>query len=588
MQTTPDIRNLPVRGITTIAAAAALAWILALALPSLAQAAPANPGEVTITQPDGTTFKARAWGDESRHGIETTLGYTVIQDEASGYWVYAVEQDGALAPAMVDGRPLPAGQTPPTSLETNARPEAPDSGPGVEEAAMLSLSSPLNDGIQRTQNNGTQRLVMVMVDFNNQGFSTSAAAVAARAFGATNSIQHYYKQASYNNLVIAPVAETQGTPNDGVVYVHLNMSYPLTDDAHFDDASQTIAKGAIAGLKDYIDFAALDTDADGYITSKELHIIIVVAGYESSYCGSDCPDHNIWGHRWELYYPDWVTNDGKIVGTNSIDGDDGGYAMFGELHGYKTAGTPHLPTIGIMVHELGHDLSWPDLYDVDYSSAGVGEWSIMSGGSWNGLTYDGDSPALPDAFLRWYQGWLTPVIPTSGTVYNLSAISTSPTVLLISRAPQTKVAWQFGGTSGTTEYWLVENRQKVGYDAALPGCGVLIWHIDETRSTNNNYANSDEDRPLVALEQADGRNDLWLSSYSRGDTGDPYPGANNNLKWGPATTPNSRYYNNTSSRRSITFSSTGYNAYTCPNTSISFTYRQSVLSQKLYVPSLAK
>jgi len=68
MQTTPDIRNLPVRGITTIAAAAALAWILALALPSLAQAAPANPGEVTITQPDGTTFKARAWATRAGMG----------------------------------------------------------------------------------------------------------------------------------------------------------------------------------------------------------------------------------------------------------------------------------------------------------------------------------------------------------------------------------------------------------------------------------------------------------------------------------------------------------------------------------------
>ena len=29
-------------------------------------------------------------------------------------------------------------------------------------------------------------------------------------------------------------------------------------------------------------------------------------------------------------------------------------------------------------------------------------------------------------------------------------------------------------------YYLVENRQKIGYDAQLPGCGLLIWHVDES------------------------------------------------------------------------------------------------------------
>src|SRR3712207_7293034 len=61
-----------------------------------------------------------------------------------------------------------------------------------------------------------------------------------------------------------------------------------------------------------------------------------------------------------------------------------------------------------------------------------------------------------------------------------------------------------------SEYFLVENRQHVGYDAALPGCGLLVWHIDETR-TSSNSANADEKLKLVDLEEADGRSEEHTS-----------------------------------------------------------------------------
>ena len=82
-----------------LALAAALALLGLFSLPGRALAAPAFPGEVPVTQPDGTTFGAVGWGDETSHGLETVDGYTIIQDEASGFWVYAVEQNGLLVPA---------------------------------------------------------------------------------------------------------------------------------------------------------------------------------------------------------------------------------------------------------------------------------------------------------------------------------------------------------------------------------------------------------------------------------------------------------------------------------------------------------
>ncbi len=42
-------------------------------------------------------------------------------------------------------------------------------------------------------------------------------------------------------------------------------------------------------------------------------------------------------------------------------------------------------TCGVFAHEMGHAaFGLPDLYDTDNSSEGLGNWSLMAGGSWNG------------------------------------------------------------------------------------------------------------------------------------------------------------------------------------------------------------
>ncbi len=54
--------------------------------------------------------------------------------------------------------------------------------------------------------------------------------------------------------------------------------------------------------------------------------------------------------------------------------------MFGEIH-QSTADDMHQATIGVMAHEFGHTINWPDLYDTDGSSnGGVGTWSLMAAG----------------------------------------------------------------------------------------------------------------------------------------------------------------------------------------------------------------
>jgi M6 family metalloprotease-like protein len=489
-------------------------------------AAPAAPIDQTLTQPDGTTFTARQWGDEWQNGFETISGYTILQ-ESDGWWVYAtVAQDGALSAAMQEeaGR-LVVGIDSPDGLPLHIRP----SQETVTEGTTDELYS---------SNIGTQPVLVLLASFSDRNGTYSAANFASSIFGASNSVKDFYLDASFNQLTLAPATETHGTVNDGVIgWLNLGYNHPNTT-TNTDSRNQLIVKNALIAANPYINYATYDTNGDGYISNTELHIVVVVAGYETSYNGNTPA---IWAHRWNLNNITPPVLDGKVLGQYPY----GGYAQFGEIHG------SHMATIGVMVHELGHDLTWPDLYDVDDSSEGVGEWSIMSSGSWNYSTgYPGSAPALPSAWEKWYQGWITPT-PVYGTLSNVSIgqAETNAKAYLLRENPN-GVDWNFYYTSGTGEYFLVENRQLTGYDAGLPGCGLLIWHIDES-VTEDNYANANESRPLVKLIEADGLNELYYG-YDRGDAGDPFPGTAHKTTFNYSSTPNSRLYSGADSLVSVT------------------------------------
>lgn len=92
-----------------------------------------------------------------------------------------------------------------------------------------------------------------------------------------------------------------------------------------------------------------------------------------------------------------------------------------------------------------------------------------------------------------------------------------------------------------TEYWLVENRQRVGFDANLIQPGLLIMHVEDqvaNGSLGNTGGSGSTTRGLV-VEEADGLFNLIGGTINRGDTGDPYPGSTNKRTFNSATTPNS-------------------------------------------------
>ena len=98
-----------------------------------------------------------------------------------------------------------------------------------------------------------------------------------------------------------------------------------------------------------------------------------------------------------------------------------------------------------------------------------------------------------------------------------------------------------------TEYFLVENRQLVGYDTYLPAAGLLIWHIDETKGSNTQEwypGHTGSGNYLVALEQADGLWDLE-KNINYGNGGDPFPGTTDKRTFSAASTPSSNDYSGT-------------------------------------------
>ena len=383
----------------------------------------------------------------------------------------------------------------------------------------------LSNQTYQTQYNGkgTQHVLVILVQFANQNpIGTTPTDWANYFFGATDSVRHYYTEVSYNQLDLAPATENSGAANDGIVgWVTLPYAHPNTTSVN--DTLRKIAKDAIAAADPFVDFASFDANGDGFIQSSELHIALVYAGYEGSYSGSTALacGNQIWGHRANLAEVVKVDN----VTVLSSQGS-GGYAALGEWHCVVNNAPGHQATLGVMVHEMGHDLGLPDLYDIEPtgnpSSYGVGNWAAMGTGSWNFApgAFFGSSPAYHDPFSKSYLGWITPTqIISPQAAFLIQPVATTPQVLQLRDNPG-GIDWTFRTQSGSGEYFLVENRQKLGYDAGLPGCGLLIWHIDEA-VTFTNFANATDSHRLVDLEEADGRNDLD-NKINAGDVGDPF------------------------------------------------------------------
>jgi hypothetical protein len=113
------------------------------------------------------------------------------------------------------------------------------------------------------------------------------------------------------------------------------------------------------------------------------------------------------------------------------------------------------------------------------------------------------------------------VITQNSTGFEFLPVESNPGQVVKLRTPN----------MGDEEYFLVEYRDQVGYDAHLPGDGLLVWHVDEAKwnrwGLNQVECGSEElpccacegEHSLLSLEQVDGDFDLEYHTNS-GDAGD--------------------------------------------------------------------
>ncbi|HEY2924421.1 MAG TPA: M6 family metalloprotease domain-containing protein [Candidatus Eisenbacteria bacterium] len=161
-------------------------------------------------------------------------------------------------------------------------------------------------------------------------------------------------------------------------------------------------------------------------------------------------------------------------------------------------------SIGTFCHEFGHVLGLIDLYDtggLPTSSEGIGEWDLMGSGNFNHALGEslGTSPTHFSAWSKQVLGWVTPTI--------LSTDQLGVTIQPVESGGPVYRLWTNGNLTG--EYFLIENRQPVGFDRGLvrrsieieglPAHGLVIYHVDELAGSNNNAA-----RKLVDVEEAGG------------------------------------------------------------------------------------
>lgn len=384
------------------------------------------PIEVTLSQADGTTFVAVPRGDEFCNWMETQDGYTIVAHQ--GNWHYARLDGDRLVPTDIsvedlDGRDaasLPRHLHPPVDPESLRN--------YVPRQLGVGLDAPFS-----------QNLVVIVVDFADINLTYTNASFRTLVFGTSASVADFYDEISYGDFTLSPAAESSGASNNGIIGVTLASNHPNFGSTTGGSACRTLVQNAITAADPYIFFNNFDANGDGYVTADELSVLLIIAGYENSYGGSSSLTPNIWAHRGSFTI-------GTFDGVNLRD-----YAMVGECHA-TSVGDKHQATIGIMAHELGHlMLELPDLYDRDGSSAGVGDWCVMSSGNWNYTgTWPGDSPAHLSAWGKQAVQFVAPAEIT-GTTNN---------VLMASAASSSFVPLVWIDKYKYGEGFLVENRQQ--------------------------------------------------------------------------------------------------------------------------------
>ena len=244
-----------------------------------------------------------------------------------------------------------------------------------------------------------------------------------------------------------------------------------------------LAREAIISTFQNQDISQWDLDGD-FIVDR---LLILHSGQAQEEGG---PSTSIWSHFSAFYEP-------VVVGEYTFE-----HYTMASVHG----------GLGVLVHEMLHQMGAVDLYDVHSDAPtrnwhGLGDWDIMASGNW---IEDGSRPTLPSSSTLDLIGAIDPIQPslTSDGNFSLEPLSDGGNPLKIEIAP--------------LEYVWITLRSNTGFDMGLPGHGILVEQQDlNFGDVSSNLVNTDPIKPWVKIVEADG-DDALLRARDYGSAGDVF------------------------------------------------------------------
>ncbi len=335
------------------------------------------------------------------------------------------------------------------------------------------------------------------------------------------SVNNYYRDMSYNAMSCSGKVDNWRTSNNTVAWYTNGTSYGLADGTTRN--TYEFIRKVLVHADSFTNFADpnYDQNHDGYVDV----LWVTHAGK-----GAEEGASNIWSHSFYLsgftggtYY---TTGDISPYTGTAVRIDD--YIINPERTNYADGNntTTEMIGAGVYCHEFGHALGLPDLYDTGDSGPGLGNWSVMAGGSWGANGNTGATPAQMDVWCKRFLGWITPFNVTKNQGFSFSAT--------LSDSHRTTVRLSKLGSMATTQFWLIEDRRSVAtgpvsgvaWDQYIYSSGLAIYHIDSTYTTttylNANTVNASNTRAYgVALEETDQTSASYTSElYSGTNQGD--------------------------------------------------------------------
>lgn len=422
---------------------------LALTMAVRMMAVPAYPEMISFRQPHSETqLNIFLKGDEKVHWAETEDGYSLIYDDAHQL-VYAMhDQEGNMVPSQhvatdIKDRSLTVMnflQMTPKHLLYSQKQVREMVSLWEDMSKMRKPAKTMSDVV------GEKRFLVILFAFSDKAFTHSKVEfrnlfnqVGYSANGSIGSVHDYYYDVSHQQFslhvdVVGPYRGSQEASFYG-------------DNDNQTTGYQTFAEEAVEFASHDVNFDDYDNDHDGYIDG--LHIIFAGHGEEAG-AGADM----IWSHKWNIFSSPTYNN--TIVNVYSCSPECGG-----NMGNTMTA-------IGVVCHELGHVFGAPDYYDTDYAGSGgqypgLGNWDIMSSGSWN---RGGKSPAHHNPYTKIFiYHWAT-----------CDTLTEQQTVLM-HNVTSCNTDFHRINTSTNGDFFLLENRMRLKWDKPLESQGLLVYHV---------------------------------------------------------------------------------------------------------------